>query len=175
MPKNLFDVARTFFLRDNYHLPFLFLLRDYRPVKILYTPIENRAQKYLQMRHLAAEVVRYGADAAISIGEAWIAPLTEIKGYQSPSEVPTRKEALVLVMVGKSGEPVQYMAEIERGGKNVSLGETFVTRGQPVWKFAPFYQVWGRPIPESWAAGFHDAVTDRAPPHTVPPEGAHAE
>ena len=35
-------------------------------------------------------------------------------------------------------------------------------------------QVWGRPIPESWTAGFHDAVTDRAPPHSVP-EGAHAK
>jgi hypothetical protein len=171
VPKNLFDAARTFFLRDGYHLPFLFLLRDYKPVKILVTPTENRTQKYLQMRHLAAEAVRYGADAAISIGEAWMAPLAEIKGYQSPSEVPTRKEALGLVMVGKSGEPVQYMAMIEREGENVSLGETFVTRGQPVWEFAPFYQAWGRPIPESWTAGFHDAVTDRAP-NKVPPEGA---
>jgi hypothetical protein len=77
-------------------------------------------------------------------------------------------------MVSKSGEPVQYMAMIERDGENVFLGETFVTRGQPVWEFAPFYQAWGRPIPESWTAGFHDAVTDRAP-NKVPPEGAHAE
>ena len=103
-----------------------------------------------------------------------MAPLAEIKGYQSASEVPTRKEVLGLVMVGKSGEPVQYMAMIERDGKNVSLGGTFVTRGQPVWEFAPFYQAWGRPIPQSWTAGFHDAVTDRAP-NKVPPEGARAE
>jgi hypothetical protein len=126
------------------------------------------------MRHLVAEVVRYGADAAISIGEAWMAPLAEIKGYQSPSEVPTRKETLGLVMVGKSGEPVQYMAMIERDGENVSLGETFVTRGQPVWEFAPFYQAWGRPIPESWTAGFYYMATGCAP-NKVPPEGAHAE
>ena len=173
VPKNLFDVARTAFLRDGYHLPFLFLLRDYEPVKILVTPTGNRAQKYLQMRHLAAEAVKYGADAAISIGEAWMAPLAEIKGYQSPSEVPTRKEALGLVVVGKSGEPVQFLAMIEHDGESVSLGETFVTRGQPVWQFAPFYQARGRPIPKSWTAGFHDAVTDRAP-NKVPPEGTHA-
>jgi hypothetical protein len=174
VPKNLFDAARMAFLRDGYHLPFLFLLRDYQLVKILVTPIENRAQKYLQMRHLAAEVIKYGADAAISIGEAWMTPLAEIRGYQSPSEVPTRREGLLLVMVGKSGEPVQYWAMIERQGENVSLGETIVTRGQPVWKFAPFYQAWGRPIPESWTAGFHDAVADHAP-NKVPPEVAHAE
>ena len=54
------------------------------------------------------------------------ASLAEIKGYQSPSEVPTRKEVRGLVMVGKSGEPVHYMAIVERDGKNVSLGETFV-------------------------------------------------
>jgi hypothetical protein len=149
----------------------LFLLRDYKLVKILVTPTENRAQKYLQMRHLAVEVIRYGADTAISIGEAWMTPLAEIKGYQSPSEVPTRKEALGLVMVGESGEPVQYMAMIERDGETVSLGKTFVTRGQPVWQFAPFYQAWGRLIPETWTAGFHDAVTDRAP-NEVRPQGA---
>jgi len=103
-----------------------------------------------------------------------MASLAEIKGHQSPSEVLTRKEVLGLVMVGKSGKPVQYMAMIERDGKNVSFGETFVTRGQPVWEFAPFYQAWGRPIPESWTGGFHDAVTDGAP-NKVPPEGAHAE
>jgi hypothetical protein len=45
VPKNLFDAARTAFLRDGYHLPFLFLLRDYKLVKILVMPIENRAQK----------------------------------------------------------------------------------------------------------------------------------
>ena len=163
VPKNLFDVARTAFLRDGYHLPFLFLLRDYKPVKILVTPIENRAQKYLQMRYLAAEVVRYGADAAISIAEAWMAPLAEIKGYQSPSEVPTRKEALGLVMVSKDGEPIQYMAMIERDGDRVSLGETFSTRGRPVWEFAPFYQAWGRPIPQSWTVGVRDAVSGQAP------------
>ena len=117
---------------------------------MLFAPIENRAQKYLRMRHLAAEVIRYGADATIFIGEAWTTSLAEIKGYQSPSEVPTRKEALRLDMVSKYGEPVHYTAMIERDGENVSLGETIVTRGQPVWKFAPFYQAWGRPIPESW-------------------------
>jgi hypothetical protein len=77
-------------------------------------------------------------------------------------------------MVGKSGEPVQYMAIIERDGENVSLGETFVTRGLPVWEFAPFYQAWGRPIPASWTAGFHDAVTGRTL-NEVRSVEAHAE
>jgi hypothetical protein len=53
-------------------------------------------------------------------------------GFSAKNCFQTRKEVLGLVMVGKSGEPVQYMAMIERDGKNVSLGETFVTRGQPV-------------------------------------------
>jgi hypothetical protein len=150
MPKNLFNAARTFFLRDGYHLPILFLLRDYKLVTILVRPIQSRAQKYLQMRLLAAEVVRYSADAAISIGEAWVAPIADIEGYESPSEVPTREEALALSMASKYGEPVLYTAMIERDGENVSLGETFVTRAGPIWEFAPFYQAWGRPIPESW-------------------------
>jgi hypothetical protein len=84
VPKNLFEVARMAFLRDGYHLPLLFLLRDHKPVKILYTPTENRAQKYLRMRHLAAEVVRYSADAAIFIGEAWTGFSRRDQGLPEP-------------------------------------------------------------------------------------------
>jgi hypothetical protein len=159
--RNLFDHARIVFFRDGYHTPLLFLMKDYKPVKIFSTAVENRAEKYLQMRHLATEAIRYGADAAISIGEAWIAPATELIGYQSPSEVPTRKEAVCLVLASKTGEPVHYLAMIERNGDKVTLGETVVNRGLPVWEFAPFYQAWGRPIPDNWRGGFHDGGSAR--------------
>lgn len=172
--ENLFNTVRTVFLRDGYHVSMLVLLKNFRPVKMFETRTENRGQKYVLMRHLATEAVRYGADAAISIGEAWIAPLAEIKGYEGVSEVPTRKEVVGLVLVSKDGEPIQHTAMIEREGTIVSLGETFTTRGQPVWEFAPFYQAWGRPIPQSWTMGFHDAVAARAT-DCVPPHAAGAE
>jgi hypothetical protein len=160
--RNLFNCARTAFLRDGYHTPFLFLLKGDKLVKIFVTPVENRAQKYLQMRRLATEAIRHGATAAISIGEAWMAPLAELSGYQSPSEVPMRKEALALVLACKTGEPVQYLAMIQRDNMNVTLSETVVNRGLPGWEFAPFYQAWGRPIPDDWRGGFHDGGS--APP-----------
>ena len=153
--RNLFNVARTAFLRDGYHTPLLYLLKQYRPVEIFVTPVENRSEMYLQMRHLATEAIRRGADAAISISEAWMAPMAELAEYQKPSDVPTRKEALTLVLASKTGEPVQYFAVIERDGDKVTLGETFINRGLPVWKFAPFYQAWGRPIPDQWKGGVH--------------------
>jgi hypothetical protein len=162
MAANLFETVRTVFLKDGYHVPLLFLIKDFKPIKMFATPTESRSQKYLQMRHLATEAVRYGADAAISIGEAWMAPAAELTGYQSPSELPTRKEALGLVLVSKTGEPIQHMAMIERDGDKVSLGGTFITRGQPVWEFASFYQAWERPIPESWTGGLHDVGAVRA-------------
>ncbi len=104
------------------------------------------------MRSLAKEVVRYGADAAITVDESWVAPASDLAPYQRPAELATREEGLVLTLVTKTGEPVAFIAMINRDGNTVSLGETSVIRGGAEFAFAPFYEAWGRPIPEAWLA-----------------------
>ena len=147
-----FEMARTVFLMDGYHLPFLFLFRNRKLVRMFPAPAENQQQKYLLMRNLANEAVRNGADATIMVGEIWLAPQSHLAPYQRPAELATRKEALELTLVTKAGEPVQFIAMINRNGDSVSLGETSVVRGGAAFSFAPFYQAWGRPIPEAWLA-----------------------
>ena len=102
------------------------------------------------MRRLAQEVTKSGADAAIMVGEIWLAPYSDLMPYQQPSELPARKEALELTVVRKTGEPVQFMAMINRDGDSVSLGDTSLIRGGAEFAFAPFYAAWGRRIPEAW-------------------------
>ena len=82
----------------------------------------------------------------------WLAPASDLARYERPAELPNRKEALVLTLVTKTEEPVQFIAMINRDGDSVTLGKTSVNRGGAEFSFAPFYQAWGRPIPKDWFA-----------------------
>ena len=146
-----FTLARSMFARDGYHITILFLFRDRKliraPSEVVF---ENVQDKYALMRRLAADVTKSGADAAILISEAWTAPASQLKAYERPADSPIRSEALTLQLVSKSGASVGCEAEIIRNKETVSLGETRVTDGDAAFQFAPFFQAWGRPVPESW-------------------------
>jgi hypothetical protein len=147
---NLFRTARTMFLKDGYHRSILFLLRERRPIQILEMLPENQGQKYLIMRDVAHEVIKYGADAVIEISEVWTSPYDPQKPYQRAVDSPARGEALVATLASKTGEPVEWAAKISRHGKKVSLGETCVDREGMLFSLAPIYEAWGRTVPENW-------------------------
>jgi hypothetical protein len=79
-----------------------------------------------------------------------IAPARSLRPYEQPADASFRKEALTLLLVSKSGDPVDCMAIINREGDSVSLGETVISTSRSAFEFAPFYQAWGRPVPSSW-------------------------
>jgi hypothetical protein len=117
------------------------------------------------MRHLANEAARYGADAAIYVGEAWRAPAASLAPYQYAEDSEDREEALVLTLVTKEGEPMQFFAAINRDGDEVSLGETQQVRGGAHFMFAPFYEAWGRPLPEEWLTTIRSMHGDAPEPN----------
>lgn len=147
-----FNLARSMFMRDGYHVSILFFFRQQKPVRIMQLRTENAQQKYLLMRELAHEVVKAGADAAIIIGEVWIASAESLKPYERPANSPERREALTLSLVTKDGEPLEFMAMIERSGQKALLGETRKADNVAPFEFAPFYQAWGRTVPDLWIA-----------------------
>lgn len=146
-----FTLVRTVFLRDGYHQTMLFLFRDRKaiapPIQVVF---ENIQHKYALMRQLAAEVTKSGADAAMLVGEVWKASANELKPYERPADSPTRTEALTLQLVSKSGASFACEAEIIRVGENISLGATQIADQCAAFEFAPFFQAWGRPVPDSW-------------------------
>jgi hypothetical protein len=145
-----FEMFRSVFLKDGYHISMMFLLRDMKPIQHIQINVENIQQKYLVMRQLANEVTKTGADAAMAIGEAWMAKAENLRPYERPADSPTRIEALHALLVRKTGDPVDCIAVINRDGEAVSLGETAVSTGRAAFEFAPFYAAWGRPVPSSW-------------------------
>jgi hypothetical protein len=145
-----FEMFRSVFLRDGYHISILFLFRNMKPITQVQIIVENVQQKYLMMRDLAHEVTKTGADAAMLIGEAWMAPAKSLRPYERPATSSSRKEALTLVLVSKSEEPIDCMALISCDGNSVSLGETVISTSRAAFQFAPFYRAWGRAVPRDW-------------------------
>jgi hypothetical protein len=146
-----FAVARTMSLRDGYHRSILLLFRDRKLLRPIEIRVENTVQKYVPMRQFADEVTKSGADAAIVLGEVWVARADQLKPYERPADSSVRTEGLSLDMVSKSSEPLNCFAKIIRDGEKVSLGDAEVSGKAAAFGFAPFYKAWGRPIPQAWS------------------------
>ena len=145
-----FAVAQAVFLRDGYHRSILLLFRNRKLIRPIEVRVEGAFQKYVVMRQLADEVTKSGADAAILIGEVWLTRADEVRPYERPADSSVRTEGLFLDMVSKNGEPLNCVARIVREAGKVSLSKAEIPGITASFMFAPFYQAWGRSIPQAW-------------------------
>jgi hypothetical protein len=147
----LFSAARRIFEKDGYHVTIFIFLREGKPAAM---PRELRPEehghKYIMMRSLAHEARRIGADAVFLIGESWTAPYDPAHPYRRAADSPDRREMLTATVVSRDGEPLQLSAEILRENGKVSLSETREHVAGVQYAFAPFYEVWSKPIPTEW-------------------------
>jgi hypothetical protein len=145
-----FETARTLFLNDGYHVPFVVFVRARKIIGVCAAAAADQQQKYLLYRALAREVLRKGADAVLAIHEVWLANVADVGAYEGASKSPTRREGLCLFVATSGGDTFQLMAPIKREGDAVALGETDLIRGMAAFAMAPFLQVWGQPVPDAW-------------------------
>ncbi|WP_413703620.1 hypothetical protein [Pseudomonas sp. Pseusp16] len=147
---DLFVTARKMFTVDGNHITIAFLLKGVDIVKISTLAVQEHGEKYLVMRMLANEVIKYGADAVIIIGEVWSARFDPSKPYRRAVDAPEKNELLTATLVSKTGEPVQLHAQIIRKNDIATLADTETFRDQAQIAFAPIYAAWGREIPSAW-------------------------
>ena len=136
--------------KDGSHVSITFLLRDCRPVAIYRGDLKTQGQKYIYMRKVGEEVLKVGADAVISIGEAWQASPDPTSPFLRPQNAQVRSEWLVGILVSRKADPVMLRAEIVRERHGVALKDTEKITGSAHFMFAPIYKVWGKPIPGHW-------------------------
>lgn len=146
----LFAAARKMFSVDGYHGTIAFLLKGARPVNMMQLAVQEHGEKYLVMRMLANEVIKYGADGVIILSEMWRARFDSNNPYRRAADAPEKEEFLSALLVTKTGVPVQQLALIMRDGDGVTIGETQTLRDQPQIAFSPIYAAWGRAIPNAW-------------------------
>ncbi len=139
-----FAMGRRIFLKDGYHSSIAFLVRDFRPIKHVEVPFENRSDKYLLMRLVADEVERCNANAVMLVGEQWAAKADPEQPFLYPSEMPDRTEHLVLDVCAENGEKFSLNAQIIREGDTVKLADTIERDREVVMMFEPIREVWRR-------------------------------
>ena len=145
MAEGLFDLARRMFETDGGHVTILLPYRDGVLLGPRVFQFEDQRAKFVQMRWFAQDVEREGIDTIFFITESWIAtPEQVLPMRRRPSEVPDRKEALLLHGADASGWQVMYTAIAERDSDGrPALGSTHVTEAPPVEGFlAPVLAVW---------------------------------
>lgn len=158
MMRGLFATATKMFLVDKYHHTILILVKNCQPVHIARLVPGEHGDKYLIMRKMAQEALKRGADAAILPGEAWVAPADPSHPYRRAADAPERTEYLIASLATKDGPPRQISSRIVRLGDEIQLEEaTEQVDGMP-YQFSPFYEVWGREIPERWLQATADVV-----------------
>lgn len=146
----LFAAARKMFEKDRYHIMVALLFREGKMVCLRELRPEEHGHKFMMMRTLAQEAQRIGVDGAVLISEAWSSPANPDNPYMRPVDSNERIEFLMATAVSKKGEPLQLTAKISRKGKNVVLEDTVENFEGAHFAFAPLYEVWKKPIPESW-------------------------
>jgi len=146
----LFAAARIMTTKDGHHVTIMFMLKGEQILQILELRPEEHGHKYLMMRDLAHDLVRKGADTAILIGEMWSSKYSPADPYRRAADAPDREEALSATLVSKNGDPVQLYARMVRTEDGVRLDDTKRYTGGAHFMFAPFYEAWGRDIPQEW-------------------------
>jgi len=159
---SLFDTARTMTLKDGGHVAIFFLLCEGEPVDVQPVEFMGQADKYALVRHMAHGARRKGADAVIFIGEQWKAKPDPERPYMRAGEAEDRKEFLSATLVQQHGDPVMLSAEMIRTEDGLRLGGTERLTGGAHFMFAPFYEAWGKPIPDNWMEQSLEAMTGQS-------------
>ena len=146
----LFGQAKQMFLNDGCHGSIAFLLKDQRIVAICGLSTQNLSRKRSAQRELAKLVVSTGADAVVSISEAWLGVTTEFTGAESTAEMPHRIEVLLLTLVSRNADAVMYSMPIHRNPSGLSLGDTIRQPLDAPIMFSAVYKAWGLEVPEAW-------------------------
>lgn len=147
---SLFGTARKMFEVDGHHETIAFLLLGERPIKVVDLRVQNHGEKYVVMRSLANDVTKLGADGVIMVAEVWSAAFDPTNPYRRAVDATDKREFLTATLVTKVGEPRQLVAEIVRDGGQLSLGSTDRLDDEAQIAFAPIYEAWRKPIPQSW-------------------------
>lgn len=99
--KFFFEHAKYILSIDGYHVPTAILFYPNRNANIFELQMQNRAEKHLIYRKLAADIEKSGANGIIVIAESWVLMLDKDKKSIHPNN---RQEALVLTAANSNGE-----------------------------------------------------------------------
>lgn len=126
---------------DGYLIPTA-LVKTEKGMQLYQLRMDDRAEKHIVMRDLADSCKRLDAVAIMLINEAWVAPAGFAPIGKHAVDCPSRREAILLNGLTRSGEAVNCMNIFTRRDGHVCFGEDGITEGTVPNIMAPFVKVW---------------------------------
>lgn len=120
-----FEIARQVFLKDGHHQTIGILTKNNKPIAQFNADAKDRSEKYIISRLLGELAEQHDADGIMLISEVWSSAANTLATFEFPADDPNRSELLTLNAISKSGEAINFHAEISRL-KGLALGETEV-------------------------------------------------
>lgn len=113
----MFGLAKTILVRDGYHLPMAFLVSGDGTMFPYGTPVDDRAEKYVLWRRLAAEVEKRRIERVLFVTEVWVAPIDPANAFRPAVESPQRQEALAVFGAEKGGQEITMTCIFQKNAK----------------------------------------------------------
>lgn len=140
-----FETAKDILKTDGFHVPMAILgypdgHRDLRALLM-----QNRTEKHLMIRKLAADIEKTGATSVVLINEAWVSNTKDYCLTQLGVESPTLREVLHLIAANAKGEIYAKQVFFTRDKKGeINMGKEFNISHNIVNILAPIKEVWNR-------------------------------
>jgi len=139
---NMMWIAKKMLVRDR-RLHTVVMLRTPNGLYMNALEFADQAEKYVAMRHVAADVERLGAFAVILVGEVWTLPVDKFRGIR-PTDSPEREEAICVEMATVEGGSRMWTAPFKRGLLGgIKFDETGIADENSN-TFLPIRRVWRR-------------------------------
>jgi len=111
------EYAKRVLTTDGYHVPLAILMMQDSSIELHELMFEDRQAIYVLMEQLANRVYVSGAVGVILINEGWMARPEELEGGKRPSEVPGRRETLMVEAVAADGRRRAFITPFSRNEK----------------------------------------------------------
>jgi hypothetical protein len=144
MALGMFEVAKTVLRKDGHHRHFVFLIGP-NGIEQIELRAEDKADKFLLWRRVAARVREVKATTVVTIGEAWRATWDGVAPVYDVEALPEKIEVLSLHAASIDGAVVDISASINRAeGGAVELGDSQETMQAVGYgsNLTPIFAVW---------------------------------
>ncbi len=143
--QELHQVGRRMLEVDGYHITFIHVFRDGKPVHMMSPQARDHADKVMLAAWIVDEIARHHGDAVIAMAETWHARVDPRPRDITPEDEPERTEALATVLLCRDGADLGLISPFIHVGDKIQLRDV-EERSRPQLLFLdPLRRFWKLP------------------------------
>lgn len=138
------EMAKRVMLTDGYHLPTAIIDAPGGRGRLCHLKMDDRTEKHMVFRGLAAEIERLGATSVLIITEVWTAKFDPTQPLRHAADFPERGEALQIVGLDNEGNVSSFLVPFTRQENTIQFAESIPAHDDTLNFLNPIRDVWRR-------------------------------